>query len=62
MVWEPYRQDHKLYKLINEFSVQYVLKRVVERGICVVSPDKFRVMMPNDPFKAESSLIVTKNN
>jgi len=55
-------EDHKLYKLVNEFCVQYILKRVVKRGICVVSPDKFRVMMSNDPVTAESSLIITKNN
>lgn len=55
-------EDHKLYKLVNEFRLQYFLKRAVERGICVVSPDKFRVMMSNDPVTAESSLIITKSN
>ena len=25
-------EDHKLYKLVNEFRVQYVLKRIVKRG------------------------------
>jgi len=46
-------EDKALYKLVNEVRVQYVFKHVMERGICVVSPDKIRVMMSNDPVEAE---------